>query len=158
VLDCSGEDRDNPLARGRSGKIPFTEALSSRSSVICDLDGDGDLDIVTLDMDDRPQILISNLAQRRPIHYLKIKLIGAASNHDGLGATVRVYAGGRTLTQYNDGKSGYFGQSVMPLYFGLGEAGAVERIEIQWPSGKKQVVSRDVGVNRLMTITESAAQ
>jgi hypothetical protein len=46
----------------------------------------------------------------------------------------------------------------MPLYFGLGEAGAVERIEIQWPLGKKQVVSRDVGVNRLMTITESTAK
>ena len=94
--------------------------LGSRSAAIFDLDNDGDLDIVTNDFNSPPQVLVSNLSERQPIHWLKVKLTGTASNRDGLGATVRVIAGGRTLTKYNDGKSGYLSQSSLPLYFGLG--------------------------------------
>ena len=61
----------------------------------------------TNEMNDRPMILVSDLAARRKIHFLKVRLIGTASNRDGLGATVRVVAGGRTYTHYRDGKSGY---------------------------------------------------
>jgi hypothetical protein len=154
VLDCSGADKDNPLCAGRSGQSPFLEALSSRSSAIFDLDNDGDLDIVTLDMDDRPQVLISNLTERRSIHYLKIKLVGTRSNRDGLGATVAVHAANRTLTQYHDGKSGYFGQSSMPLYFGLGDATRIDRVEVSWPSGTRQSVARDLPLNAQLVITE----
>ena len=82
-------------------------ALGSRSAAIFDLDNDGDLDIVTNDFNSAPQVLISDLAERRPIHWLKVKLTGTTSNRDGLGATVRVTAGGRTLMRFNDGKSGY---------------------------------------------------
>ncbi len=52
-----------------------------------------------------------------------------------IGATVRAKAGNRTFMKYNDGKSGYLAQSVLPLYFGLGEATKIDRIEIDWPSG-----------------------
>ena len=156
VLDCSGADKDNPFARGRSGKVPFMESLSSRSSVICDLDNDGDLDIVTLDMDDRPQVLISDLTERRQIHFLKIKLAGSKSNRDGLGSIVKVHAGGRVLTQCYDGKSGYFGQSSMPLYFGLGDAAQIDRIEVAWPSGTRQTLTHELPVNKELTIKESS--
>ena len=101
--------------------------LGSRSSVMFDLDGDGDLDIVTNDFNSAPQVLVSDLAQRRQIHWLKVALVGTVSNRNGLGATVRVSAGGRVLTQWNDGKSGYLSQSVLPLYFGLGDDGRSRR-------------------------------
>jgi enediyne biosynthesis protein E4 len=87
---------------------------SSRSSAIFDLDNDGDLDIVTNDFNSEPQILISSLAQRKQIHWIKINLVGTTSNRNGLGATVRVKAGGRMYTKHNDGKSGYLAQSVLP--------------------------------------------
>ena len=41
-------------------------------------------------------------------------------------AWVRVTAGGHTYTRYNDGKSGYLSQSLLPLYFGLGDAATIE--------------------------------
>jgi hypothetical protein len=41
---------------------------------------------VTNDLNDRPQILLSNLTEKRQIHFLKIKLVGTKSNRDGLGA------------------------------------------------------------------------
>lgn len=54
-------------------------------------------------------------------------LEGTGSNRNGLGATVRVRAGGQTYTKYNDGKSGYLAQSVLLLYFGLGDAEKVDK-------------------------------
>ena len=100
-------------------------------------------------------VLVSNLSERRRIHWLKVKLIGTASNRDGLGAFVRVTSGGRTLTKYNDGKSGYLSQSSLPLYFGLGDAQKVDRVEVDWPSGRKQVITQDLRVNDVLRITET---
>jgi len=117
----AGEAEQQGLRLGHSGKSIITAPRSSRSSVIFDLDNDGDLDIVTNDFNSEPQVLVSNLAQRKQIHWLKIVLAGTTSNRNGLGATVRVHAGGQTYTKYNDGKSGYLAQSVLPLHFGLGE-------------------------------------
>ena len=81
-------------------------------------------------------------------------LIGKVSNRNGLGATVRVHAGEQVYTKYNDGKSGYMSQSVLPLYFGLGRAAKVDRVEVEWPSGHKQTLTHDVKVNEVLRITE----
>ncbi len=129
-------------------------SLGTRSAAIFDLDNDGDLDIVTNDFNSEPQILVSNLSERRPIHWMKVKLAGAASNRDGLGATVRVFTGSRTLTKYNDGKSGYLSQSSSPLYFGLGDAQKADRVEVDWPSGKKQTVRQGIPLNGVLKIEE----
>jgi hypothetical protein len=154
VLDCTGADKDHPLCAGRAGPTRVAEALSSRSSAIFDLDDDGDLDIVTLEMNDRPQVLRSDLATKGPLQFLKIKLTGTASNADGLGATVKVVAGTNTFTQYHDGKSGYFAQSSAPLYFGLGSARQVDRVEILWPSGTRQAVTNGIPRNGLLAVRE----
>ncbi len=128
--------------------------LSSRSAVIFDLDDDGDLDIVTNDFNSQPQVLISDLAQTKKIHWLKVLLTGTVSNRNGLGAMVRVHAGGQTYSRYNDGKSGYLSQSVLPLYFGLGAAETIDQVEVNWPSGRKQVVTRGLSVNETLRVTE----
>jgi enediyne biosynthesis protein E4 len=154
ILDCSGVDKDHPLCAGLSGKVNVREALSSRSAAIFDLDDDGDLDILTNDINDRPQVLVSNLAERKRLNFVKVRLVGTRSNRDGLGATVKVRVGGKTLTQFHDGKSGYLSQSSLPLYFGLGDAGKIETITVLWPSGKKQLVEKDLAANRTLTITE----
>jgi len=156
TLDCDDEDKDNPLCKGKTGQTPFTAAISSRSSAVLDLDEDGDLDLVTNEFNDRPQFLVSNLTEKKLIHWIKVSLAGTTSNRDGLGAIVRVQAGGKTQTQSNDGKSGYLSQSSIPLYFGLGDATKVERIEVIWPSGKKQTITADLAVNKLLTIKESS--
>jgi hypothetical protein len=155
TLDCSGEDKKHPLAYHKKGLLSVTGSISSRSSVAFDLDDDGDLDIVTNEQNDHPMVLISNLSDKRKIHYLKIKLVGTVSNRDGLGATVRVHCGAHTYARYNDGKSGYLAQSSMPLYFGLGDAEKVDRIEVSWPSGRKQSITEQIPMNTLTTITEN---
>jgi hypothetical protein len=154
VLDCGGADKDHPLCQGQTQRVMVEGTVSSRSSVMFDIDGDGDLDLITNEINDRPQVLISNLAEKKRIHFVKIKLTGTKSNRDGLGAIVKLSAGGLTQTQQNDGKSGYLSQSSLPLYFGLGEATKVDRIEVSWPSGKKQVLDRNIMPNTLISIVE----
>jgi hypothetical protein len=159
-LDCSVPQQGRSAqvcqsAGPGAGKISVMGTLSSRSSVIFDLDDDGDLDIVTNDFNSEPMVLISDLSERRPIHWIKILLEGTKSNRGGLGATVRVYAGGQTYTKYNDGKSGYLAQSVLPLYFGLDEATKIDRIEVDWPSGVKQIVNQDLAINTTRKIVET---
>jgi hypothetical protein len=156
-LDCSktGLDQLNQkVCGGRSGKIRVMSPRSSRSSVMFDLDNDGDLDIVTNEFSSAPQVLVSDLAQQKAIHWLKVVLVGTRSNRNGLGATVRVHAAGQTYTKYNDGKSGYLSQSVLPLYFGLGDATKIDRVEVDWPSGQEQVVTSGVRENHVLRITE----
>jgi hypothetical protein len=154
TLDCSGEDRKNQLCQGRTGLVTVMGSTSSRSSAAFDIDDDGDLDLVTDEWNDHPQVLISNLSEKNQIHYLKIKLVGSASNRDGLGASVKVHCGSKTYVRYHDGKSGYLSQSSMPLYFGLADAAQVERIEVSWPSGKKQTLTENLPTNKLFTVTE----
>jgi hypothetical protein len=154
LLDCATEDGAHELCRVYGPKALVHGALSSRSSAIFDFDDDGDLDIVTNEMNDRPMVLVSDLSARKKIHFLKIKLVGTKSNRDGLGATVKVRAGGKTMLRFHDGKSGYLSQSSMPLYFGLGDATKVDGIELTWPSGKKQQVTSIGAINSTLTITE----
>jgi hypothetical protein len=130
-------------------------ALGSRSSVIFDMENDGDLDVITNDFNAEPMVLESNLSEKNTsVHFLNISLVGRQSNRDGLGATVRVRAGGNTFMKVNDGKSGYLSQSRMPLYFGLGDHTSVESIEVTWPSGKTQTMAGPIEMNTAKTIEE----
>jgi hypothetical protein len=154
VLDCSGADAAHPICKGRSGKVPVSEVFSSRSSVIFDLDNDGDLDLIVNQMDDHPRIYVSNRSESKPFSWVSIRLQGKKSNRDGLGARVRVKAGGRNWFQFHDGKSGYLSQSSIPLYFGLAGATRIEEVEVTWPNGVKQVL-KDLPANQRLTVTEA---
>jgi len=155
VLDTAlPEERRHPLAKGRSGKVQVMGTASSRSSVALDVDGDGDLDLVTNEWNDAPQVLISDLSARTTLRFLQVRLVGTVSNRDGLGATVRVHCGSRVQTRFHDGKSGYLAQSSLPLYFGLGSDTAVDRIEVVWPSGRRQVRSGPIPINGTLELVE----
>ena len=153
-LDCAGEDRQHAHCEGKDGPVRIMGTLGTRASAVFDLDHDGDLDVVTHEFGAAPQVLISNLAQKTEVNYLEIELTGTRSNRDGLGAEVTVVAGDSRYMKVHDGKSGYLTQSSLPLYFGLGAAKSVDRIEVRWPSGVEQVVTDSIGLNRLLEIEE----
>ena len=156
-VDCAGDEQSHrDCVNGNlTGQNTVWGALGSRSSVIFDLDGDGDMDIVTNDFNSRPMVLISNLSEKMDgINFLKVTLIGTESNRSGLGATVIVHVGSQTYTKVHDGKSGYLSQSLIPLYFGLGDAETIDRIEVVWPSGRVQTVPGPLAANTLIQIEE----
>ena len=129
-------------------------ARGTRSAAIFDLDDDGDLDIVTNEFNAAPMVLVSNLTEKTRVRYLEVKLTGTTSNRSGLGAIVKVTAGGSTYTKVMDGNSGYLSHSLYPLYFGLGAAEAVDSIEVLWPSGKQQTVQPPIEINSRIDVRE----
>jgi hypothetical protein len=153
-LDASGRDRNHPDAANLTGRVSIVGARGSRAAVIFDVDDDGDLDIVTNEFGTAPMVLMSSLSERTSVRHLTVKLIGTASNRDGLGAVVRVTAGGGTQVKVMDGVSGYLSHSVYPLYFGLGAAERIDRVEVRWPSGRTQTVTSDLRVGETVTMTE----
>ena len=82
-----------------------------------------------------------------------MRTIGTHSNRDGIGARIRVVAG--DLYQVEEVRSGssYLSQNALRVHFGLGTRTRVDRVEIRWPSGIKQVLE-DVAANQFLTIQE----
>jgi hypothetical protein len=154
LLDASGKDKDHRDAAGATGLVGIWGARGTRSSAIFDIDGDGDLDIVTNEFGTVPMVLVSNLTEKTRVRYLEVRLIGTASNRSAIGAVVKVRAGGSTYTKIMDGNSGYLSHSVYPLYFGLGSAESVDAIEVAWPSGKTQSVPQPIKINSRIEIRE----
>jgi len=162
-LDAQGSSREHPITQEvleeapSVTKISVWGALGGRSSAIFDVDGDGDLDIVTNDFHSEPTLLLSDLSNRKAsLNFLKIELEGTASNRDGLGSIVKVEVEGKTFTQLFNGKSGYLSQSCIPLYFGLGDATTADSIIVEWPSGTTQRIDGPIASNKKLLIREEA--
>jgi hypothetical protein len=169
TLDCNGADAFHPIC-GDCSQPGVTDSrckpdsahhlnimgsLGTRSSVALDLDDDGDLDIVTNEFNARPQVLVSDLAQRHRIHFLKVRLRGTRSNREGLGAEVTVVLpDGRRILKLLDGKSGYLSQSDLPLYFGLADADHAGGIEVRWPSGRRQRMVGPIKAGQTIVVVE----
>mgnify|MGYP001365438982 FL=1 len=158
TLNPSAEDKEHSLVKeyNLTEPVEVWGSLGTRSSAIIDIDNDGDLDIVMNEFHDGPMVLRSNLSEKKQVNKLKVQLIGkgnGASNRDGLGATVRVTAGSKTYVQVNDGVSGYLSHSLIPMYFGLGEANRVDNVTVRWPSGQEQTL-KDIDPEELLKIIE----
>jgi hypothetical protein len=122
-----------------------------RGSASGDFDNDGDLDLLVLNLNDRPRLLRNDIGNRN--HWLELRLVGTASNRDAVGARVRLTAGGHTQLRDVRTSSGYLSQSDPRLHFGLGSSAVVDRIEISWPSGTVQNL-RKIDADRLLTVVE----
>jgi enediyne biosynthesis protein E4 len=79
------------------------------------------------------------------------------SNRDAIGAVVTVKAGARTLTKVMDGCSGYLSHSLIPLYFGLGDAEKADWAEVVWPSGRRQRVPGPLAGGQPLRLSEGEA-
>ncbi len=86
-------------------------------------------------------------------HWLELALEGTRSNRDGIGARIRIVAGGQAQFNHVTTACGYASSSAGPVHFGLGQAQKVDEIEIRWPSGTVQVI-KDAGVDQILHIKE----
>jgi len=155
-IDCAGANkghRDCPTD-SNAARVIVKGARGSRSSLIFDLDSDGDLDIVTAEFNAEPMVLVSNLSERREVNSISINLVGSKSNRNGFGATVIVKAEDQAYTQQVSGKTGYLSQSSLPLYFGLGKTATIDAIEVRWPSGIVQNMVGPIASGQTLRIVE----
>jgi hypothetical protein len=114
----------------------FDQPKVGRGLAYADFDRDGDLDLL-LTTNNGPAYLYRNdqLAGNRSIRF---RLVGTKSNRDAIGAMVRVYAGGLTQSRMVKGGSSYLSQSELPVTFGLEKRDHIERVVIDWPSGRTE--------------------
>ncbi|MEN3337376.1 MAG: enediyne biosynthesis protein [Acidobacteriota bacterium] len=157
-FEISGWKQPNSVFRnegdGRFRDATAESGLASavaahRGCGIADLNGDGRLDVVVLVLGE-PAELWQN--QGGPAsHWLIVRLTGGKSNRDGIGA--RVVAGDQVRTMTS--AVGYASSSHAGVHFGLGSATEVPRLEVQWPSGTRQVIEH-VKADQVLTVTEKA--
>lgn len=126
-----------------------------RGSAVGDLNGDGRLDVVTTALSAPAEIWMNDSPGNS--HWLELKLEGTASNRDGIGARIKLTAGGTVQYNHVAFAAGYASASAGPTHFGLGSAGRASSIEIRWPSGVVQLL-RDVAADRVIRVKESSAQ
>ena len=69
---------------------------------------------------------------------LRFRLVGVKSNRDAIGAAVRIFHGGTSQMRMVKSGSSYLSQSELPVTFGVGARDLVERVVIDWPSGRTE--------------------
>jgi hypothetical protein len=86
-------------------------------------------------------------------HWLNLKLTGDSSNRDAIGARVVVQTSAGRQTNRVTSSVGYASSSDLTVHFGLGQCKEVDVVEIEWPSGKRQVLKK-VQSDRYLTVRE----
>jgi hypothetical protein len=126
-------------------------ARQHRGVAFGDLNNDGKVDAVVSTINDRPQLLMNQTGNGN--HWILLKLVGTRDNRDGLGTKVQITTA--EGTQWNEATTavGYSSSSDKRVHFGLGKAVMVDRIDLRWPTGLKQVLTR-VKADQVLTVVE----
>jgi enediyne biosynthesis protein E4 len=154
-------DQPNTVFRNLLGK--HWEALTAeagfeahpprrhRGSAYGDFNHDGKLDLVVTALSAPAELWINDSANEN--HWLEVALKGTKSNRDGIGARIRVLAGGQNQYNLMSTASGYASSSAGPVHFGLGKATKADELEIRWPSGTVQLL-KDVNSDQILKVRE----
>ena len=159
-----GETFKNPrlvyrnLGNGRFSDVSsemgpgISARFSSRGAAFGDYDNDGGIDVLVLNMNDLPSLL-HNVGGNKQ-NWIKIKLVGTKCNRTAIGARVRVVTGKHAQMDEVHSGTSVMSQSDLRLHFGLGNAEAVDLIEVKWPTTQKIERFTQVKANQMLTIRE----
>jgi len=152
-------DGSNHLLKNQGAGV-FTEATDpligdpseTNGAAWADYDNDGDLDVFMSNFNAENKLIRNDFPPDN--HWLQIRLVGTTANRQGLGARIRVIAGGRTQIHAIGGEAGYMSQNMALGHFGLGTATEATSIRVYWPSGTTQDMSL-VAADQRIVIEES---
>jgi len=129
----------------------ITKAMSSRGLAVGDLWNDGRVSAVVSNMNAPPSLLVNQV--RTANHWVAFRTIGTKSNRDGIGARIRVRAGGRTFIDEVRSGSSFDSNNDMRVHFGLGTAARIDWVEVRWPTGLLEKFD-NIKVDGVRTIQE----
>ena len=124
---------------------------SRRGAAFGDLNNDGNVDVVVLNMDGPPQLLLNQGGNHN--HRVLFKLIGTTSNKMAIGAKVTVTAGKLVQTAEVRAGGSYLSSNDPRLHFGLAGETKMNEVTIRWPSGEKETL-KDVPADSIYTVVE----
>jgi hypothetical protein len=131
----------------------FDEPFLTNGAAYGDLDNDGDLDLVTNNLNDAAGIYRNNSNEVSKNSYLGVKLLGAAANGRAIGAKVELFANGKLFVRENLPVRGFQSSVTPDLHFGLGAINRLDCVVVFWPEGSVQVL-KDIRSNQLLTIQQ----
>lgn len=112
---------------------PFGRLLVARGAAAADYDGNGTVDLAVLENGGAVVLLRNTGAPDN--HWIEFDLRQPGGNRFGLGAQVRVSAGGTRQSEVVGSSPSYLSHNDLRLHFGLGSSAALERVEVRWPDG-----------------------
>ncbi len=133
------------------------DIVRARGLEVFDYDGDGDLDMVVANVEDKP-FFFENTMRSEGVsrnggnNWLKVKLEGTISNRNAFGTEVKITINDQSYYRWRHGAS-FFAQSIKPVHFGVGDAEMIDEIQITWLSGKVETFT-DIPVNQTIKIVE----
>ncbi len=133
----------------------FATPYVGRGVAFADFDNDGFVDAVVANNGDSPLLLHNGGGNGN--HFLNFRLVGTKSNRDAMGARIRIAAGPLSQIREIAGGGSYLSQSDLRANFGLGKTKRAETVEIEWPSGQRQVF-RNVEADTFYLIEEGKDQ
>jgi hypothetical protein len=108
-----------------------------RGLAVADYDNNGGMDLLVTTIGGRAR-LYQNVAPARG-HWLKVRAVDPKLRRDAYGAEIAVHAGGRRWVRVVSPAASYLTSNPAAVHFGLGSAAAVDRVEVLWPDGAREV-------------------
>jgi hypothetical protein len=156
VANYAFRNEGNLRFRDVSSDWGLDAPLKSTGAAYTDLDNDGDLDLVTNNINEYASVFENRAADTSHNHYLQIDLKGTGKNTFGLGAKVTVYAGGEKQYAEQMPTRGYLSTVSPILHFGLGGLAVVDSVHVIWPDGRAQTLM-NVEANKRITVHQENA-
>ena len=133
-----------------------TEPTFSNGATYCDLDNDGDLDLVINNTNQPAMVMENTSAGRENSNYIDIKLVGKKGNNSGIGAKVILYADTLQLLREHYTSRGYLSAVRPGIHLGVGKRTTVDSLLVIWPDRSYQLL-QDLAVNTTHKIVQEQA-
>jgi hypothetical protein len=146
------QDGEHFIEVGEKLGKDFQHIGFQRGSAFTDFNDDGFLDIVVTSLNEKPRILINSANNGN--HWLMVDATGRTSNRDAIGTKIKVTTGsGRTLYNHVTTSVGFMSSSDKRAHFGLGQERIIKSVEIRWPGGIRQTLTK-VPVDKVLRVEE----
>lgn len=151
------ENHGNHVFSKKNSVWANNKLTATNGAVYVDLDNDGDLDIVTNNMDDNAFIYRNKSMEFGLGNYLKVRLKGSKGNIDGIGSriSIKTALGNQIVEQYLS--RGFQSSIDRVLHFGLGNTNIIDTLQVLWPDGKIQVLT-NLDVNGTLELDQKDAK